>query len=153
MIIVSIIIVGIVIIDIIIVIDHTHHIELNLTNLTIAIVVIEMITVEQAPAARSARSSRFQSRLPSRDKVNDQVSVEEGDKDDLLQGDDAGVVQLLHEGRLPLQVVGDVGDVDHVKRRHLRSHLLAQDGSSTRSTLPKDPFPREVTSGQLVVAD
>ena len=100
------IIVGIVIIDIIIVIDHTHHIELNLTNLTIAIVVIEMITVEQAPAARSARSSRFQSRLPSRDKVNDQVSVE----DDLLQGDDAGVVQLLHEGRLPLQVVEDVGD-------------------------------------------
>ena len=44
------IIVGIVIIDIIIVIDHTHHIELTLTNLTIAIVVIEMITVEQAPA-------------------------------------------------------------------------------------------------------
>ena len=38
------------------------------------------------------------------------------------------MVQLLHDGRLSLQVLGDVGVVDLAKRRHLRCHLLVQDG-------------------------
>ena len=32
----------------------------------------------------------------------------------------------LHDGRLPLQVLGDIGVVDLVKRHHLWSHLLVQ---------------------------
>ena len=31
-----------------------------------------------------------------------------------------------HDGRLPLQVLGDMGVVDLVKRHHLWSHLLVQ---------------------------
>ena len=31
-----------------------------------------------------------------------------------------------HDGRLPLQVLGDIGVVDLVKRHHLWSHLLVQ---------------------------
>ena len=104
--------------------DHVHW------HLIIAIVVIEMmITIEQTPAPRaawSAGSSRFQSlpRLPPRDGVDDQASVGAADRHNLFQGDDDGVVQLLHDGRLPLQTLGDVGVVDLVKRRHLQSHLL-----------------------------
>ena len=104
--------------------DHVHW------HLIIAIVVIEMmITIEQTPAPRaawSAGSSRFQSlpRLPPRDGVDDQASVGAADGHHRVQGDDDGVVQLLQDGRRPLQTRGDVGVVDLVKRRHLQSHLL-----------------------------
>ena len=109
-----------------------------------------MITIEQAPAYLLVQLEALDPLASNRRRdclqgmKSTKTSVEVDDKDDLLQGDCAGVVQLLHDGRLPLQVVEDVGDVDHVKRHHLRSHLLAQDGSSARSTLPKDPFPRVV---------
>ena len=76
--------------------------------------------------------------------MDGQASVEAVDIDDLVQGDGDGVVQLGHDGRLPLQVLGDVGAVDLAQRHHLRCHLLVQDDSSARSTLPKDPFPRVV---------
>ena len=36
------------------------------------------------------------------------------------------MVQLGHDGRLPLQVLGDVGILDLVKYHHLQSHLLVQ---------------------------
>ena len=36
------------------------------------------------------------------------------------------MVQLCHDGRLPLQVLGDVGVLDLVKRYHLQSNLLVQ---------------------------
>ena len=36
------------------------------------------------------------------------------------------MVQLPHDGRLPLQVLGDVGVLDLVKHHHLQSHLLVQ---------------------------
>ena len=72
---------------------------------------------------------------PSSVKVEDQA-VQVADRDEPLQGD--------RDGRLPLQVLGDVGVLDLVGRRHLQSHLLVQDGSSARSMLPKDPFPRVV---------
>ena len=51
--------------------------------------------------------------------------MEVADRDDLVQGD-VGVVQLGQDGRLPLQVLGDIGVVDLVKRHHLWSHLLVQ---------------------------
>ena len=82
--------------------------------------------------------------IVSKEQIADQPSVEVADKDDLLEGDDGGVVQLGHDGRLPLQVLGDVGAVDLAQRHHLRCHLLVQDDSSTRCTLPKDHFPRVV---------
>ena len=47
----------------------------------------------------------------------------EADRDDPEQGDDDGVVQLCHDGRLRLQVLGDVGVLDLVKFHHLQSHL------------------------------
>ena len=60
-------------------------------------------TCSSPPAARSSPPSS----PPSRVEVKEQP-VEVADRDDLLQGDDDGVVQLLHDGRLPLQVLGDV---------------------------------------------
>ena len=91
-------------------------------------------------SSRSAGSSRFQSspRLPQRDEVDGQASVEAADIDDLVQGDGDGVAQLGHYGRLPLQVLGDEGVIDLPKRRHLRSQLLLQIASSApaRCTLP-----------------
>ena len=53
----------------------------------------------------------------------------EGEKNQAVEvadRDDFGSVQLCHDGRLPLQVLGDVGVVDLVKRHHLWSHLLVQ---------------------------
>ena len=86
-------------------------------------------------------------RLPPWDEVDDQTSVEVVDKDDLLQGDGAGVVQLLHDGRLPLQVLGDKGVLDLVWRHHLQSHSLVQNGVVGHVQIGKGGW------GQLVVAD
>ena len=47
------------------------------------------------------------------------VAVADRDKD--------GLAQLCHDGRLPLQVLGDVGVLDIVKCHHLQSHLLVHD--------------------------
>ena len=63
-----------------------------------------------------------------------------------MQGDNDGVVQLRHDGRLPLQVLGDVGVLDLVKCHQLQRHLLVQDDSSSSQTA-KGGW------GQLVVAD
>ena len=60
------------------------------------------------------------------------------------------MVQLGHDGRLPLQVLGDVGVVDLVKRHHLWSHLLVQNdvvGQEHVSKWAKGDW------GQLVVAN
>ena len=120
-----------------------------------------MITVEEAPApraARSARSSRFDSlpivslRLPPRDEVDHQASVEGDDRDDLLEGDDDRVVQHRHEGRLPLQVLGDVGILDLVKCHHLQSHLLVQNDVVGKDHFAEGPLAKGGW-GQLVVAD
>ena len=46
--------------------------------------------------------------------------------DELFQGDIGGVVQLRHDGRLPLQVLGDVVVLDLVKCRHLQSDVVGQ---------------------------
>ena len=61
------------------------------------------------------------------------------------------MLQLGHDGRLPLQVLGDVGVVDLVKRHHLWSHLLVQNdvvvvGQGHISKWAKGDW------GQLVVA-
>ena len=58
-------------------------------------------------------ASNLSQRLTPRDEVDDQASVEVADRD-------GGVVQLRHDGRLPLQVLGDAG-VDLVKCHHLQS--------------------------------
>ena len=85
----------------------------------IAIVIIEtMSTVEQPPVyllleALHPLASNLSQRLTPRDEVDDQASVEVADRD-------GGVVQLRHDGRLPLQVLGDAG-VDLVKCHHLQS--------------------------------
>ena len=55
-----------------------------------------------------------------------------------------------HDGRLPLQVLGDIGVVDLVKRHHLWSHLLVQNdvvGQEHVSKWAKGDW------GQLVVAN
>ena len=50
-----------------------------------------------------------------------------------------------HDGRLPLQVLGDIGVVDFVKCSHLQNHWLAQDEVSGHS--------QKGCWGQLVVDD
>ena len=83
-------------------------------------------------------------RLSPRNEVADQPSVEVADKDD-----GGGVVRLGHDGRLPLQVLGDCRGRRSCVAHHLRYHLLVQDASSARST-----FKGCVGGGgQLVVAD
>ena len=60
------------------------------------------------------------------------------------------MVQLGHDGRLPLQVLGDVRVVDRVKRHHLWSHLIVQNdvvGQEHVSKWAKGDW------GQLVVAN
>ena len=60
------------------------------------------------------------------------------------------MVQLGHDGRLPLQVLGDIGVIDLVKRHHLWSHLLVQNdvvGHEYVSKWVKDDW------GQLVLAN
>ena len=52
--------------------------------------------------------------VASRVKVKDHA-VEVADRDNLVQGDNIGMVQLRHDGRLPLQVLGDVRVLDLVK--------------------------------------
>ena len=61
-----------------------------------------------------------------------------------------GVVHLGHDGRLPLQVLGDVGVVDRVKRHHLWSHLLVQNDFVRQQHVSKWA---KGDWGQLVVAD
>ena len=84
-----------------------------------------MITVEQPPAPEIA----------SREEVK---AVEVADRDDHLQGDDVGVVQLRQDVRPPLQVLGDidVGVLDLVKCHHIQS--------ARPRALPKGLLPRVV---------
>ena len=79
-------------------------------------------TCPSPPAARSAGSSRSNrvAEIASRGEVEEQPSLEVADRDDLLQGAGDGVVQLLHDGRLPLQVLADVGVLDLVKCHHVQ---------------------------------
>ena len=62
------------------------------------------------------------------------------------------MVQLRHDGSLPLQVLGDVGVLDLVKRHHLHSHLLVQN-----DVVGQDHFAKRSLAkggwGQLVVAN
>ena len=60
------------------------------------------------------------------------------------------MVQLGHKGRLPLQVLGDVGVVDRVKRHHLWSHLLVQNDFVRQQHVSKWA---KGDWGQLVVAN
>ena len=57
------------------------------------------------------------------------------------------MVQLCHDGRLPLQVLGDVGVLDLVKCHHLQSHLLVQNDVVGQVTFSKGG------RGQLAVVD
>ena len=88
-----------------------------------------MIIVEEPPAYLLKQVEALLSlpiaSPPSREEVEDKA-VEAPDRDDLLHGYDDGVVQLRHDGSLPLQVLGDIGVVDLVKRHHLWSNLLVQ---------------------------
>ena len=52
-----------------------------------------------------------------------------------------------HDGRLPLQVLGDVGVLDLVKRHHLQSHLLVQNDVVGQVTFAKGGW------GQLAAVD
>ena len=54
---------------------------------------------------------------------------------------------VSHDGRLPLQVLGDVGILDLVKYHHLQSHLLVQDDVVGQLHIAKGGW------GQLEVAD
>ena len=62
------------------------------------------------------------------------------------------MVQLRHDGRLPLQVLGDVGILDLMKRHHLQSHLLVQNDVVGQDHFAKGPLAKSGWS-QLVVAD
>ena len=74
-----------------------------------------MIIVEEPPAYLLKQLEALLSlpiaSPPSREEVEDKA-VEAPDRDDLLHGYDDGVVQLLHDGRLPLQVLGDIGEIE-----------------------------------------
>ena len=69
-------------------------------------------------------------------------AVEAADRDNLFQGD--------QHGRLPLQVLGDVGVVDRVKRHHLWIHLLVQNDFVRQQHVSKWA---KGDWGQLVVAN
>ena len=60
------------------------------------------------------------------------------------------MVQLGHDGRLPLQVLGDVRVVDRVKRHHLWSHLLVQNDVIRQGHISKW---EKGNWGQLVVTN
>ena len=62
------------------------------------------------------------------------------------------MVQLPHDGRLPLQVLGDVGVLDLVKRHHLQSYLLVQNDVVGQDHFAKGPLAKGGW-GQLVVAN
>ena len=62
------------------------------------------------------------------------------------------MVQLPHDGRLPLQVLGDVGVLDLVKRHHLQSHLLVQNDVVGQDHFAEGPLAKGGW-GQLVVAN
>ena len=55
------------------------------------------------------------------------------------------MVQLRHDGRLLLQVLGDIGVIDLVKWSHLQNHWLAQNDVSGHL--------QKGCRGQIVVAD
>ena len=44
-----------------------------------------------------------------------------------MQSDNVGMVELRHDGRLPLQVLPGVGILDLADSDHLQGHLLVQD--------------------------
>ena len=70
--------------------------------------------------------------------------MEVTNRDDL---DTVGMVHLRHDGRLPLQVLGDVGVLDLVKCHHLQGHLLVQNDVVSQVHIAKGGW------GQLVVTD
>ena len=80
---------------------------------------------------------------PSRVEIVDQA-VEAADRDNLFQGD--------QHGRLPLQVLGDVGVLDLAKCHHLQSHLLVQYDVVGQDHFAEGPLAKGGW-GQLVVAD
>ena len=99
-----------------------------------------MMKVEQPPAHHLLQLEALilslpitSPKLPPRDKVVDQASEEVVDIDDLFLPKRQCIAMMgwprgsaRHDGRLPLQVLGDIGVVDLVKRHHLWSHLLVQ---------------------------
>ena len=60
-------------------------------------------------------------RLSPRNEVADQPLVEVADKDD-----GGGVVRLGHDGRLPLQVLGDEGDVESSPPSEPQNEIVGQ---------------------------
>ena len=62
------------------------------------------------------------------------------------------MVQLRHDGSLPLQVLGDVWVLDLVKCHHLQSHLLVQNDVVGQDHFAKGPLAKGGW-GQLVVAN
>ena len=71
--------------------------------------------------------------------------MEVADRDDPVEEYNDWVVQLCHDGRLLLQVLGYIRVLDLVKCSHLQSHLLAQ--NDVNGHLQKG------CRGQLVVAN
>ena len=104
-----------------------------------------MIIVEEPPACllKQLEASILSLPIvssPSRVEIVDQA-VEAADRDNLFQGD--------QHGRLPLQVLGDVGVLDLVKCHHLQSHLLVQIDVVGQVHVATGPL----GWGQLVVAN
>ena len=88
-----------------------------------------MITVEEPPARLLKQLEALLSlpiaSPPSREEVEDKA-VEAPDRDDLLHGYDDGVVQLRHDGSLPLQVLGDIGDVEASPPSEPQNEIVGQ---------------------------
>ena len=85
-----------------------------------------MIIVEEPPAYLLKQLEALPiASPPSREEVEDKA-VEAPDRDDLLHGYDDGVVQLRHDGSLPLQVLGDEGDVEASPPSEPQNEIVGQ---------------------------
>ena len=88
-----------------------------------------MIIVEEPPAYLLKQLEALLSlpiaSPPSREEVEDKA-VEAPDRDDLLHGYDDGVVQLRHDGSLPLQVLGDIGDVEASQPSEQQNEIVGE---------------------------
>ena len=88
-----------------------------------------MIIVEEPPAYLLKQLEALLSlpiaSPPSREEVEDKA-VEAPDRDDLLHGYEDGVVQLRHDGSLPLQVLGDIGDVEASPPSEPQNEIVGQ---------------------------
>jgi hypothetical protein len=69
-----------------------------------------------------------------------------------VQSHNVGMVQLRHDGRLPLQVLPDVAILDLAESHHLQGDLLLQDDVVGQDHLAEGSF-AEGCRGDLIVPD